>query len=209
MKHLSRIAQTLPPDSFLPQHIENVLNGFAKLNFKDKQLFQHMSTVLTFFLLAIEYPLLLPAFSFVAQVVTSTPRDAFDVQAVAIIMNAYGRMHPTEQCTREVFSYLDSNIFPQLPSSSFNATSIAIVLNSCAKAGIKPDAVDRLLLKLSQELDNENLQLDGRQIASLLHAIATLNLQVATRATPSAFLHPPFCPALLLFLRRLCLVKCR
>jgi len=154
MKHLSRIAQTLPPDSFLPQHIENVLNGFAKLNFKDKQLFQHMATV-----------------------VTSTPREAFDAQAVAIIMNAYGRMHPTEQCTREVFSYLDSNIFPQLPSSSFNATSIAIVLNSCAKAGIKADAVDRLLLKLSQELDNENLQLDGRQIASLLHAIATLNLQ--------------------------------
>jgi len=153
LKHLSRIAQTLPPDSFLPQHIENILNGFAKLNFKDRQLFQHMATV-----------------------ISSTPRDAFDAQAVAIIMNAYGRMHASEVFTREVFGYLDSCVLPQLSSSSFNSTSIAIVLNSCAKAGIRADVVHRLLVKLRKELD-EDLQLDGRQIASLLHAIATLNLQ--------------------------------
>eukprot|EP00960_Hanusia_phi_P052526 761508-Hanusia_phi.AAC.11 len=92
-------------------------------------------------------------------------------------MNAYGRMHASEVFTREVFGYLDSCVLPQLSSSSFNSTSIAIVLNSCAKAGIRADVVHRLLVKLRKELD-EDLQLDGRQIASLLHAIATLNLQV-------------------------------
>ena len=37
MKHISRIACSLPADTFTPQHVENVLNGFARLEVRERR----------------------------------------------------------------------------------------------------------------------------------------------------------------------------
>jgi len=166
MKHLSRIVRSLHADAFTPQHIENVLNGFARLEIRDRALFLHL-----------------------ADVVQLLPAEDFDSQAVAIIMNSYARSMPQDAATVQVFNYLSHHVLPHLATVDLQATSLSIILNAFAKAEIRDDEAIARLCGTIVARDGVLLsggsggipveQFDGRHIASVLHAIATLHVEVS------------------------------
>ena len=163
MAHLSRIACSLPAETFSAQHVENILNGCARLDRRDRTLFLQM-----------------------AEVVRALPVAEFDSQAVAIIMNSFARVMPQDAATASVFTHFSSQVLPTLASTDLQATSLSIILNAFAKAEIcDHDAIARLCCMIVGE-DSVLLQggtggipvhdFDGRHIASMLHAIATLRV---------------------------------
>jgi len=105
MKHLSRIACSLPADTFSPQHVENMLNGYARLDMRDRKLFLHM-----------------------ADVVRILPAEAFDSQAVAIIMNSFARVMAHDAVTGKVFNYFSHEVLPKMASEDLQATLLSIIL---------------------------------------------------------------------------------
>ena len=165
MKHLSRVACSLPADTFTPQHTENVLNGFARLEIRDRKLFLRM-----------------------ADVVQTFPAEDFDSQAVAIIMNSFARAMPQDAATARVFRYLSHEVLPHLATLDLQATSLSIILNAFAKAEIRDDEAIAWLCSMIVVEDGVLLsggtggipveQFDGRHIASMLHAVATLHVEV-------------------------------
>ena len=169
MKHLSRIACGLPAETFTPQHVENILNGFARLDIRDAALFKHM-----------------------AKVVRILPVNAFDSQAVAIIMNSYARVMSQDAVTADVFHFLAHHVLPEVAAVDLQATSLSIILNAFAKAEMRDyEAIARLCSMIVAE-DSLLLQggtggipvceFDGRHIASVLHAVATLHVEVPDAA---------------------------
>jgi hypothetical protein len=166
MKHLSRIASSLPADTFSAQHVENILNGFARLDMRDRRLFLQM-----------------------AQVIRMLPAKEFDPQAVAIIMNSYARVMPQDEVTAQVFHFFSHNVLPMLSTADMQATSLSIILNAFAKAEIRDEeAIGRLCSLIVSEDEGAALQqgasgcipvqrFDGRHIASVMHAIATLHVE--------------------------------
>jgi len=164
MTHLSRIACGLPAETFTPQHVENMLNGYARLDMRDHTLFKHM-----------------------AQVVRVLPVEAFDSQAVAIIMNSYARVMTQDAVTADVFYYLSKEVLPHIAAVNLQATSLSIILNAFAKAEIRDDEAIGRLCSMIVARDSLLLQggiggipvdqFDGRHIASVLHAVATLHVE--------------------------------
>ena len=121
------------------------------------------------------------------------PVKAFDSQAVAIIMNSYARVSSQDAVTAEVFHYLSKEVLPHIAAVNLQATSLSIILNAFAKTEIRDDeAIARLCsMIVTQDSDAQDSpllqggiagipvdQFDGRHIASVFHAVATLHVEV-------------------------------
>jgi hypothetical protein len=103
--------------------------------------------------------------------------------------------------TARVFRYFSHEVLPVMATVDLQATSLSIILNAFAKAEIRDDkaiarlcsfivAEDALLLQGGSGGIPVS-QFDGRHIASVLHAVATLHVEVPLSPPP-----PPCAPML-------------
>jgi hypothetical protein len=90
--------------------------------------------------------------------------------------------------TADVFRYLSKEVLPYIAAVNLQATSLSIILNAFAKAEIRDDEAIGRLCSMIVAQDSLLLQggiggipvdqFDGRHIASVFHAVATLHVEV-------------------------------
>lgn len=155
VKHLSRVARQLSPESFSSQHVDNIVNSLARLGIRDRALFQHM-----------------------AKVAQALDPAEFDAQAVAVTMNAFAKSMVRERVSQEIFAFFSSEVLPELTSEDLSPTSVSVILNAYAKTEIRDPEVVHMLCQNMLSGGPAGLdQFDARNIASVLHALATLYVE--------------------------------
>jgi len=167
---LSDVAQKLPPDAYMPQHVDTIVNGYARLGYKDKGLFR-----------------------FMAKVTTGKGAEEFDWQAVAITMNAFAKGMTHHHSTRTVFRHFTHQIMPKMSEETMTQTSISIMLNGYAKTELREAKTVERLCEGIKRLTKQEGAFDVRNVASVMHALATLDLSddsVVSLIVDQLLLHP-------------------
>jgi len=147
---LSDVARGIAPEEFLSRHLAIAANAIAKMDMCDR-----------------------PLLAFIARAALARPVKSFDVQAVANLLNAFGKLRGRDM-DQKLLAHM-THALRQTPPSAFDPTSLASSVGALVKVG----HVDRGLFKhlSGVAISLDPLLFDAQSVSTVMQSWAKAEIR--------------------------------